>query len=930
MSYTKEGAIRELKRRGYPVSEEIPVSDHNYTKEGAIRELRRRGIDINSEISPEEEFNMPRYLAEQGAQGALSIVDLPQIIGESMPPVTKIYTKNPKMREILESGGFGERGQQERISEKLKRFLKEKGYNIESQTPKTALQRILGKGSQFAGSMLGGAGIGSAARMAGLAKTGSFLGAPQGINSLEKAKELAKMTGIGGLGGTAAGGLEEVGVPEPIANITGALAAPFIPQTARHAASSLYKPSLKPTSSITKETKAQKLVREYLAKEIGAEQLPTVAQELKEYMQPEFEYTPTLAEITTNPRLKELQRVIYERKEAPRLKEAVEQGKEQLQGRFAQLEPKIEPEATVRHLENMQQKAIHGREKSLEGIKEFEMPHMTGEKLRGAIEEEGKSRVAAREELAGEKYRAIKEMKNPFHAKNTLKFIENESKDLAPSSGISKILNKTKKLFNKEISAKEKEDLTAYKNALPLFDKKPENYSIQMGNLGRVTKSDLQDKISKIESPSIAQLEKSKQEIGDKIHKAKHAKEFERARTLRNIRDKLDEELEHIPEIKEAAKLWRIGSEPVNKVYEDPLIGKVLKTTKKGNEYKLGASQVSTNILKPSMKTHDGAERLLDIIGKDKGTIDTIQKYINNDLVSSIVDLETGRVSLAKLDSWKKKYPYADKFYPHLNKKLNDIKSAQYLVNNIERVNNRLLDNYYNEAASFDLGGRSPDLLMARILKSKNKYKDFDELMDVIAQDKTGAAKEGIKKSFYRYIKNHTKLAGDEVNVRVFNDLMSHNMPIIEKLLDKNQIQSLNEIRDIAQRRYDVRNKRLSSGSRTSPLAEETKSMLELAGGMTASKLLKLFGKFTGIPGVNKAYDFVKNVGAEKRKASFLDALDKVFSDPKEAEILLSRPFESSSSMKHFIKLIEDKHKSKPYFISPIVLQTSSKEENNE
>ncbi len=258
--------------------------------------------------------------------------------------------------------------------------------------------------------------------------------------------------------------------------------------------------------------------------------------------------------------------------------------------------------------------------------------------------------------------------------------------------------------------------------------------------------------------------------------------------------------------------------------------------------------------------------------------------------------------------------------------KLDNVKNAQVLVNNIEKVNSRVLDGYYKEAASAALSGRDPDLLFARVLKSKNKYKDFDELMGLINKDKTGAAKEGLKKSFYRYLKNHVKLANDEINIRAFDDFISQNKPIIERLVNKDQMKAINEIRNLSQSRYKVRTERLGEGSRTTPLAEQQKNLLNLASEVTTGKLVKSIGKFSGIPGFSTFYDYIKKVGSERRKADFLDMLDRVLSDPEEAKLLLSKPLESEQSMKDVIKLIKEKH-NKPYLISPILLQKETEED---
>lgn len=157
-----------------------------------------------------EEFSMPRYLAEKATQGALSITDLPQILGQSMP---NMYSGEEDLIRDANGKIIGLRPpsirkkeipEEEMMTSRIKKFIKEKaGVDIASQKPTTRLQKTLGTGAEFIGGFAV-PGLGAASKAGNIAKKGIQFG---------------KGAALSGAMGTTAGGLEEMGIPAPVAAI---------------------------------------------------------------------------------------------------------------------------------------------------------------------------------------------------------------------------------------------------------------------------------------------------------------------------------------------------------------------------------------------------------------------------------------------------------------------------------------------------------------------------------------------------------------------------------------------------------------------------------------------------------------------------------------------------------------------------------------
>lgn len=898
----------ELARRGI----NAPEAPNNQQSELASieAELARRGVKPSQSI-PKKGFSWPTFAKEKIAKGALSIVDLPHMIGEQFPIGSAEIVGSGKDAKVRMRKPTPSKAPSRRLLD----YLKEHGFDFDTQEPETGMQRIAGTGLEFLGGTLGGAGLGSAARMAGAPMLASVLGAPQQGTAL--APQLARMSAMGTGIGLGSGTLQEAHVPEGAANIVSAFGVPLGTAGAKSLAQ-----SVTPGAGLSRRTKrASTSVRRYLGKELGGEEkLQEAAREIRESKKPSFEYQSTLGQETSSPRIKEIERYIAEHTEFPKTKEATHVGKEQLQKRLEKLEPEGKVEDTTQYLEGRQEGAQQGRRQALQQLGPIASEAEAGQRLRGRIVEEEAGRRQRRAQETGHLYEQIREEQGVHRPREALDYIAHEQQYYPRTSDTWRYLNKAKNLLRRTHTPEQRAHVVALQEQL-------QHYSGNSPNQVRV-REQIQAEIDSLEAPTIAQLDRAKAAIKEAADEASKSPRKQEALHLGRIATRLERALDEVsPASREAAARYTEHSIPVNEIAQDTLLSRATKRQKKGQAFKLDPSEVTDKTLKPAMQTVESARRLRNVIGNDSETLTSVQQYINNDILSNILDTETGKVSLAKLESWRKKNPYAHVLYPNLNERLATVESAQNLVNRIEKVNNRLLDGYYKEAASESLKGRDPDLLMARILRSRNKFKDYDELKRIIDQDSTGNAKKGIVKSLFRYFKNTTKLASDEVNVKEFDDFLKQNKPILNDLLTNEQVDALTEIRNIAERRHKVRNERLGGGSRTQVRGLEEKNLLEIANDETIGWVAKGLGKLTGVPGLSTAAHYLKDASNKRRMKDFVTVVDNIFSNPEYAEILLSTPFKDEKSMKRFIKLIGEQQRNKPYL--PVAISQSSKEEKD-
>lgn len=240
-----------------------PQSFEESRVQEAMKVLRGTSLKHDNDDIPEteKEFSWPRFIGERFTKGALGLADL---LG------FKSYQHNilDPDSETLPTG---------KLSDSIKSIAKEGGIDIESQgTGNTPVQRIIGKGAEFAGgSLIPGGGI----------------------------PGLVKNVALGSAIGAGSGGLEEIGTPEPIATLA-SLGAVFA------GAPALKNAIKKAISGVPNLSEAEKRVANYLQQVLGEEGVKTVGKNISEApVYPTTGYEPTTAEVANSPFVSTLHRL---------------------------------------------------------------------------------------------------------------------------------------------------------------------------------------------------------------------------------------------------------------------------------------------------------------------------------------------------------------------------------------------------------------------------------------------------------------------------------------------------------------------------------------------------------------------------------------------------------------------------------------------
>ena len=238
--------------------------DENRVKE-AMNVLR--GTSYRSTESKESKFKWPRFLGERFTKGALNIPDMLQTQTDSSP----IHGAEKEYKSLEASKN------PTHVSSLVKDISKSAGLDLDSQGQgNTPLQRIVGKGAEFAGSSL--------------IPGGGFSG-------------VATNVGVGATIGAGAGILEESGIPEPIAGLASLVGvlkgAPAIAKSIKSALSGA--PGL---------SDAEKKVANYIQQVLGEEGVSAINENISK--SPNYSstgYEPTTAELANSPFISTLHRL---------------------------------------------------------------------------------------------------------------------------------------------------------------------------------------------------------------------------------------------------------------------------------------------------------------------------------------------------------------------------------------------------------------------------------------------------------------------------------------------------------------------------------------------------------------------------------------------------------------------------------------------
>jgi len=333
-------ALEKLKQlREGAINPRIANNENPAQESTALKKLNelRATAQAQNNTSAEEGFSWPRFLGEQFTKGVFSVADFGEMIGTL-------------------GGLIGDKKQP--ISKRTKDALKQTyDLDLDSQGEgSTSVQKMAGKAANFAGgSVVPGAGL---------------------------LKGVAFGAGIGGV----AGGLNELGVPEPIADliaVAGGIATPGIVNKIKNR-----KVAISP-----QEEKVAKTLNDF----VGEAEKQNVMNSLDNT--PSYigipEYQPMTAEVANNPSIAQLYRA----------REGI-------------------PGSGIADKSAKQNKVLK------EKFDEHSFKESSTEEIKTAVSDELKKREHARKEATQDGYNSVEKMKERISTENLFKFIKEK-----PSAG---------------------------------------------------------------------------------------------------------------------------------------------------------------------------------------------------------------------------------------------------------------------------------------------------------------------------------------------------------------------------------------------------------------------------------------------------------------------------------------------------------------
>lgn len=404
-------------------------------------------------------------------------------------------------------------------------------------------------------------------------------------------------------------------------------------------------------------------------------------------------------------------------------------------------------------------------------------------------------------------------------------------------------------------------------------------------------------------------LDKARKQIKGMIEKIP-TNEKERRNALRRVINSLDRDLESIPEIGAAQSLYRELMAPANYITEHPIIGGMLKRQKGYiRQFTVTPAEIPQRVISGS-KSVEAAEALMtECAGlgtaEHSQAIGSLRSYINSEILGTFVE-NSGKVNPAKFEAWKKSNPGAFILDPQLNNKLKNLENAQLHVDRTISQNEELLSNFHKSSMEKFLGskfeGVNSDRVAGRILDSSNSESVMEDAVNLVSKDKTGNAKEGLKRSVIDHLK--AKFKSDKFTFATLNDYLNKNKKALGKLFDKDQIEVLEKSKDLLKKQAVM--ERLGRGdgnSNTVPKLLE--NIAEMTGGKASEALFGI-----KMPGwIGKVGDLANSITQQGK----LKYLEEALLEPKMASFLLTKDvktkknfFDSLDNKEDFSKWLRD------------------------
>ena len=348
-----------------------------------------------------------------------------------------------------------------------------------------------------------------------------------------------------------------------------------------------------------KPTTNELRVGNYLSKTIGDENLEGVSNNLKSYKS-DIGYEPLTGEVTVDPTFAQLQRA---------REGVVGTGIGQKQGAGAATIVKAleNAETTKEDLLSIQN-YVRDRLRTLEGTTEKELKTLSpqletpeaGRQIQKGLNEVLQEKKGVRRAVTEPLYEEVKKNLNPHEPRNALDFLENE----IVSGDVEKDFNYFKKqLMPKNITKKDMAYKKSYDNALKVASEYGEEV--------------VENFIKNSPAPkqtSAAQLAAVRKAINSRIQKYKRSGENESVVMLKQLKNKLDLDMDGIKEHQAATAAYKELSPPVSAITGQKALNSVTK--KLNGEFLMTESRVPEVFINSSVGSIDDSKALLNQIKK--------------------------------------------------------------------------------------------------------------------------------------------------------------------------------------------------------------------------------------------------------------------------------------------------------------------------
>ncbi len=376
--------------------------------------------------------------------------------------------------------------------------------------------------------------------------------------------------------------------------------------------------------------------------------------------------------------------------------------------------------------------------------------------------------------------------------------------------------------------------------------------------------------------------------------------ETERRSDFNEIMKRFDKDMESIPEIFEARKVYADIMKPANAITEHPILGKLISQDSGFTRpFTVTHAEIPDRVIKGS-KSIEGAKALMSEAAgagtkEHKTMLETLKSYVNSDILSNFVETN-GKVNPAKFEAWKKANPGAFILDPQLNKKLKNLENAQSHVDRVITQNEELMSNFYKKSMDKFLGpkfeGVDPDKIVGRILNSTNSTDVMKEAVELMSKDKSGNALEGLKRGIVKDL--DSKFKSDKFTFATFNSYLDKNRKALSQIFNPDQMEVLEKSKDVLKKQAVM--ERAGKGSNSDSIPKLMENLAEKSGSKASEALtgLKMPGWLSGIS------SWAQGIA----DAGKLKYAHKALLDPKMAKFLLLK---DTKTKRNFFDSLENK-----------------------